>query len=52
MITVLDLLQHSADLDTVFKKLHFLRPYIWNSVGGRLNVNTLFKIKKNLRVSN
>ena len=26
MITVRDLLQHSADLDTVFKKLHFLRP--------------------------
>ena len=28
MITVPDLLQHSADLDTVFKKLHFLRPSI------------------------
>ena len=52
MITVPDLLQHSTDLDTVFKKLHFLRPYIWNRVSGRLNVNTLFKIKKNLRVSN
>ena len=28
MITVPDLLQHSADLDTFFKKLHFLRPSI------------------------
>ena len=52
MITVPDPLQHSTDLDTVFKKLHFLPPYIWNRVSGRLNVNTLFKIKKNLRVSN
>ena len=32
MITVPDLPQHSTDLDTVFKKLHFLRPYIWNIV--------------------
>ena len=32
MITVPDLLQHSADLDTVFKKLHFLRPYIWKEL--------------------
>ena len=50
MITVPDLLQHSADLDTFFKKLHFLRPSIGIALVVDLMLNCLCQtISQSLR---